>query len=180
MKRQWLGMIGLRLVGVYALIEALASFPRLAAGGMLLARDGRGGLIPFLVLFPYGVLLASGVLLLAHPAKAAGLVWPRGVGADDVQISADVANLAFAAAGIIVLVLSFLALSFSLPYLLPVRCPKCSGKMRFRFLKQKTDSRQMYAYICEQCTQRHEWEGASSGSSLDSNLRFRDAGRIKK
>ncbi len=103
MKRQWLGMIGLRLVGVYALIEALASFPRLAAGGMLLARDGRGGLIPFLVLFPYGVLLASGVLLLAHPAKAAGLVWPRGVGADDVQISADVANLAFAAAGIIVL-----------------------------------------------------------------------------
>lgn len=98
MKRQWLGMIGLRLVGVYALIEALASFPRLAAGGMLLARDGRGGLIPFLVLFPYGVLLASGVLLLAHPAKAAGLVWPRGMGADDVQISADVANLAFAAA----------------------------------------------------------------------------------
>ena len=84
------------------------------------------------------------------------------------------------AAGIIVLVLPFLALSFSLPYLLPVRCPKCSGKMRFHFLKQKTDSRQMYAYICEQCTQRHEWEGASSGSSLDSNLRFRDAGRIKK
>jgi len=30
-------------------------------------------------------------------------VWPRGLGADDVQISADVANLAFAAAGIIVL-----------------------------------------------------------------------------
>ena len=103
MKRQWLGMIGLRLVGVYALIAALASFPRLAAGGMVLARDGRGGLIPFLVLFPYGVLLASGVLLLAHPAKAAGLVWPRGAGADDVQISGDVANLAFAAAGIIVL-----------------------------------------------------------------------------
>ena len=72
------------------------------------------------------------------------------------------------AAGIIPLVLPFLALSFSLPYLLPVRCPKCSGKMRFHFLKPKTDSRQMYAYVCERCTQRHEWEGASSGSSLDS------------
>jgi hypothetical protein len=71
------------------------------------------------------------------------------------------------AAGIIVLVLPFLALSFSLPYLLPVRCPKCSG-MRFDFLKSKTGSRGMYAYICEQCTQRHEWEGASSGSALDS------------
>jgi DNA-directed RNA polymerase subunit RPC12/RpoP len=71
------------------------------------------------------------------------------------------------AAGIIVIVLPFLALSFSLPYLLPVRCPKCSGKMRFNFLKQKTDSRQMYAYICERCIQRHEWEGASSGSALD-------------
>ncbi len=72
------------------------------------------------------------------------------------------------AAGIIVLVLPFLALSFSLPYLLPVRCPKCSGKMRFHFLKQKTDSRQMYAYVCDRCTERHEWEGASSSSSFDS------------
>ena len=71
-------------------------------------------------------------------------------------------------AGIFVLVLPFLALSFSLPYLLPVRCPKCLGKMRFHFLKQKTDSPQMYAYVCERCTQRYEWEGASSGSSLDS------------
>jgi hypothetical protein len=39
------------------------------------------------------------------------------------------------AAGIILLVLPFLALSFSLPYLLPVRCPKCSGKMRFHFFE---------------------------------------------
>jgi hypothetical protein len=72
------------------------------------------------------------------------------------------------AAGIILLVLPFLALSFSLPYLLPVRCPKCSGKMRFHFLKQKADSQRRYAYVCERCTQRHEWEGALSGSSLDS------------
>ena len=71
------------------------------------------------------------------------------------------------AAGIILLVLPFLALSFSLPYLLPVRCPKCSRKMRFCFLKQTTDSRQMCAYVCERCAQRHEWEGGSSGSSLD-------------
>ena len=69
--------------------------------------------------------------------------------------------------GIIIIVLPFLALSFSLPHLLPVRCPKCSGKMRFHFLK-KVDVRQMYVYICERCAHRHDWEGASSGSSLDS------------
>src|SRR5438309_7097140 len=41
---------------------------------------------PRSTLFPYTTLFRS--LLLAHPAKAAGLVWPRGMGADDVQISA--------------------------------------------------------------------------------------------
>ena len=29
------------------------------------------------------------------------------------------------------------------------------------------DSQGMYAYICKRCAHRHEWEGASSGSSLD-------------
>jgi hypothetical protein len=69
--------------------------------------------------------------------------------------------------GLLIIVLPFLAISFGLPHLLPVRCSKCSGKMRFRFLRQTDASRQMYAYICERCAHRHEWEGASSDSSLD-------------
>jgi len=29
------------------------------------------------------------------------------------------------------------------------------------------NERSRYAYVCERCQERHEWEGASSGSSLD-------------
>jgi hypothetical protein len=35
-------------------------------------------------------------------------------------------------------------------------------------LKWLGDSPQMFGYICERCGGRHEWEGASSGSSFDS------------
>jgi hypothetical protein len=74
--------------------------------------------------------------------------------------------------GLLVIVLPFLLPSFSLPYLLPVRCPKCRGKMRFQFLKKSGGSQQTYAYTCDQCDHRHEWEGGSSGSTLD-NQDFR-------
>jgi DNA-directed RNA polymerase subunit RPC12/RpoP len=70
--------------------------------------------------------------------------------------------------GIVVILVPFLALSFSLPYLLPVRCEHCGGRMKFHFLKRPGHSPQMFGYVCERCGGRHEWEGASSGSSLDS------------
>ena len=72
------------------------------------------------------------------------------------------------AVGIVLILGPFLALSFSLPYLLPVRCERCDGGMRFHFLKRRGDSPQMFGYVCERCGGRHEWEGASSGNSLDS------------
>ena len=70
--------------------------------------------------------------------------------------------------GIVLILVPFLALSFSLPYLLPVRCERCGGRMRFHFLKRLGASSQMFGYVCEQCGRRHEWEGASSGNSLES------------
>jgi DNA-directed RNA polymerase subunit RPC12/RpoP len=70
--------------------------------------------------------------------------------------------------GIVLILVPFLALSYSLPYLLPVRCERCGGRMRFHFLKRLGDSPQMFGYICERCGGRHEWEGASSGSLFDS------------
>lgn len=70
------------------------------------------------------------------------------------------------AVGIVLIVLPLLLLSFALPRLLPVRCPKCSARMRFRYVNRENGS--IYAYICERCAHRHEWEGASGGSSLDS------------
>lgn len=69
--------------------------------------------------------------------------------------------------GLVVIVVPFLALSFSLPYLLPVRCPRCGARMHFRFGKRGTDARDVYWYACESCADRHEWEGASSAATLD-------------
>ncbi|MFL6530139.1 MAG: hypothetical protein ACJ8KX_06685, partial [Chthoniobacterales bacterium] len=37
-------------------------------------------------------------------------------------------------AGVLLIVVPVLALSFSLPYLIPVRCPRCGGKMSFHFV----------------------------------------------
>ena len=73
------------------------------------------------------------------------------------------------AVGLIVIIVPFLVLSFSLPYLLPVRCVRCGGKMHFHFKGAKRDKsgEHLYAYVCECCDERHEWEGASSGPSLD-------------
>jgi DNA-directed RNA polymerase subunit RPC12/RpoP len=70
--------------------------------------------------------------------------------------------------GIVLILVPFLALSFSLPFLLPVRCQHCGGRMRFHFLKRPGDSPQIFGYVCERCGRRHEWEGASSGDSFDS------------
>jgi len=72
--------------------------------------------------------------------------------------------------GLLAIVVPFLILGFSLPRLLPVRCPRCGGKMRFHFLRpasSRGSEPSRYAYVCERCLERHEWEGASSGSSLD-------------
>jgi DNA-directed RNA polymerase subunit RPC12/RpoP len=69
--------------------------------------------------------------------------------------------------GIVLILMPFLVLSFSLPNLLPVRCEHCGGRMRFHFLKRPGDSPQMFGYVCERCGRRHEWEGASSGDSFD-------------
>src|SRR5947209_11106562 len=65
-------------------------------------------------------------------------------------------------AGLLLIVLPLLVLSFSLPYLIVVRC-ECGGRMRFRFF----GSRQVYSFTCERCKARHEWEGSSSGSMLE-------------
>ena len=67
--------------------------------------------------------------------------------------------------GSLVIVLPFLVLSYVLPRLLPVRCPRCHARMRFR-LSQIDDRRQLFAYVCDRCKTGHEWEGASSGSTL--------------
>ena len=67
--------------------------------------------------------------------------------------------------GLLVIVLPLLILSYLLPRVLPVRCPNCGGKMQFRF--RRLEEKDFYSYVCSNCANHHEWEGASSGSSLD-------------
>jgi len=72
--------------------------------------------------------------------------------------------------GVLIIVLPFLTLSIFLPYVLPVKCPRCRGKMRFHFrpaIKTENGEAPRFAYICEWCRYDYEWEGASSSSSLD-------------
>jgi DNA-directed RNA polymerase subunit RPC12/RpoP len=69
--------------------------------------------------------------------------------------------------GLLLIVLPVLVLSFSLPHLLPVRCPRCNGKMRFRFAYDSQQQRHFYSYACVHCANRHEWEGSSSTATLD-------------
>jgi hypothetical protein len=69
--------------------------------------------------------------------------------------------------GVVIILIPFLVLSYCLPYLLPVRCPRCGGRMRFRFVRKPLSEPQCYAYVCERCEARHEWEGASSSATLD-------------
>jgi hypothetical protein len=70
--------------------------------------------------------------------------------------------------GLLLIVLPFLVLSFTLPYLLPVRCPRCRWKMTFRPGRRIGERRELFASVCNHCGNRHEWEGASNGSTLDS------------
>jgi hypothetical protein len=104
MTQQSLGRVGLRLIGVYALAQAAVAFPDLTLRSVFLVGMNRGSipLIVAFVLFPFALLLLSGYFLFAHPAAAARWVWRRG-GGGDVEISKGLANVAFGAAGIIVL-----------------------------------------------------------------------------
>ena len=69
--------------------------------------------------------------------------------------------------GLLAIVVPVLVLSFALPHVLPVRCALCHTRMRFRSTLVD-EHRRMFAYVCDHCQNRHEWEGASSGSTLDS------------
>lgn len=76
-------------------------------------------------------------------------------------------------AGLFIIVLPFVGLAYLLPLIIPVKCPTCSGRMRFQFAPQaitrvdETEPKEFYGYTCEKCSATHLWEGSTSGSSFD-------------
>ena len=79
--------------------------------------------------------------------------------------------------GLLIVVAPFLLLAFLLPRVIPVRCPRCNGRMRFHWLgseraahirqDQASQRRNLFAYTCDACGERHVWEGSDSGHGLD-------------
>jgi hypothetical protein len=69
------------------------------------------------------------------------------------------------------IVVPLLALAYLLPRLLPVKCPKCGARMQFTRLvipvAKSAEPREFFGYVCNNCSEKQLWEGASSGSSLD-------------
>ena len=76
-------------------------------------------------------------------------------------------------AGLFIIVLPLLALSYLLPLAIPVRCRKCGGRMRFRFAPRRTarggEARrdEVYGYVCEGCAAARLWKDDASGSALE-------------
>ena len=69
--------------------------------------------------------------------------------------------------GLFLIVLPVLVLSYGLPRILPVRCRRCGGRMRLRS-SSINDRRQLFAYVCDRCQDRYQWEGVDSGPTLGS------------
>ena len=78
-------------------------------------------------------------------------------------------------AGLLIIVLPLLGLSYLFPHILPVRCQTCRVRMSFHFVARGSrlpaagagKASELYGYVCESCQAQHLWEGVSSGSHLD-------------
>ena len=75
------------------------------------------------------------------------------------------------AVGLALIVLPFLLLAYLLPRLLPVKCPRCGARMRFKRIvlpiARSSEPRELYGYTCVSCPHEDLREATSSGSSLD-------------
>jgi len=75
------------------------------------------------------------------------------------------------AVGLALIVLPLLLLAYLLPRLLPVKCPRCGARMRFKRvvlpISRSSQPRELYGYACVSCPHEDLREASSSGSSLD-------------
>lgn len=60
--------------------------------------------------------------------------------------------------GLLVIALPVMFLAYLLPLIVPVKCQKCNGSMRFRFNPQRdrpvseADNPNLYEYVCQECS----------------------------
>ena len=102
MKTVSLGRVGLSLVGIYALAEALVLFPLLATRGIALLDVGRQGLllVAGVTIVPLALLMLLGAVLVANPDRVGRHLWQRSE--EMPVVSEELALLIFAATGVVV------------------------------------------------------------------------------
>ena len=102
MKTVSLGNVGLSLIGLYALAQALVLFPLLATRSIALLDVGRQGLllVAVVTILPFGLLILLGAVLVANPAGVARRLWPASE--EMPAVSEELALLVFAATGVVV------------------------------------------------------------------------------
>ena len=103
MNSQSLARVGLSLIGVYTVAEALRSFPLLLTFGALLMQLPQGrALVPLVTIVPFAALLLFGCVLVTQPGTMARWLPLAGESNDAVEVSANLATLLFAIAGIFI------------------------------------------------------------------------------
>lgn len=101
MKAISLGHLGLSLIGCYALVEALNSFPVLATSSISLLHSGvGGGVVVAVTVLPFAVLIWLGLVLMTKPDRVANALWRRDV--ELPPVADELAPVLFAAAGAII------------------------------------------------------------------------------
>ncbi|HEV2751964.1 MAG TPA: hypothetical protein VGV12_15690 [Gemmatimonadales bacterium] len=102
MKTVSLGNVGLSLVGLYALAQALVLFPLLGTRGMALLDVGRQGLllVAVVTILPFALSMLLGAILVANPALVARRLWPSSE--EMPAVPEELALLVFAATGVVV------------------------------------------------------------------------------
>lgn len=102
MKSLSVAQLGLSLVGLYALVQALVLFPSLASLGSLLLERQQAVVAVSVTLLPFALLVALGVLLLTSPDRIARWILRGTHGNETLPVPEELAALLFSISGILI------------------------------------------------------------------------------
>ena len=103
MNERSLSHVGLTLIGVYALTQALVLFPGLVAtAGALAGVEAGRVFVNLVIIAPFGVLILLGCLLVTRPELIARRLPPPSDSSLAPQVGADLTTSLFATAGLLI------------------------------------------------------------------------------
>ena len=103
MNSRGLAHVGLSLLGVYALVQALVTFPSLVTWGSALMQFQQGrAVLPLVTIAPFAALILIGCLLVTQPVTVARWLSPPSDPDSSPEVGIGLATFLFAAAGILI------------------------------------------------------------------------------